>query len=118
MCLIYSTPGTGLSLMAFEKMAQYPSDRQSRDKIFGEDKAWISERMMRKMDGAFKKACRGSEVPLRAFWREMGVRLRMGPVSKYKIRFIGAPNESPDFHGAQLNCDAFARMLKLIYLNR
>jgi hypothetical protein len=64
--------------MAFEKMAQYPSDRQCRDKIFGKDKAWISERMMRKMDGAVKKACRGSEASLRAFWREMGVRLRMG----------------------------------------
>ena len=67
MCLIYSTPGTGLSLMALEKMAQYSSDRQSRDKIFGKDKAWISERMMRKMDGVAKEACRGCEVPLRAF---------------------------------------------------
>jgi predicted RNase H-like nuclease len=74
---------------------------------------WISK----ETGGAIGKACRGSEVPLRAFCREVRLRFHASP-SKSKIKFIGVPKGSPDFSRGEFNCDALACVVKLVYLSK
>ena len=71
MCDLFD-PRAALSLLSLEKMADHAGNRQSCEKVFRDGNASISEGMGEKMDSAVSKACRGSGVPLRAFWREMG----------------------------------------------
>jgi len=59
------------------------------------------------------KACRGSEVPLRAFCREARLRFHASP-SESRVRFMGVGSRSPDLPRSELNCDAVACVVKLI----
>ena len=69
---------------------------------------WISKGAGRGID----EACRGSEVPLRAFCREVRLRFHASP-SRSKIKFIGVIGGSPDLPRSELNCDALACVVKL-----
>jgi len=50
------------------------------------------------MDKAIDKACRGSGVPLKAFWCEAGLRF-LGDPAKCGTESIGLPKKTPAFCG-------------------
>jgi hypothetical protein len=63
------------------------------------------------------KACRGSEVSLRAFCREVRLRLHGNPAES-RIKSVGVPEKAAAFCGDLFNCDALACVVKLIYLSK
>jgi hypothetical protein len=65
------------------------------------------------MDSVVNKASASPEVPLRAFCRKVTIRFWASP-SKFKIKLLAVPKGSPDFCQGQSNCDALARVVKLI----
>jgi hypothetical protein len=68
--------------------------------------------------GVVDRACRGSVVPFRAFWREGGVRFQTTSPSGSRTRSLGVPNKSRNFCIGRLNCDALVCMVKLLYRYR
>lgn len=70
----------------------------------------------KEIDGPADRACRGSEVPLRAFWRRAGLQLS-GNVAKPESESSKAPWKSQGFCRRWFNCDALPCVVKLIYLD-
>ena len=80
----------------------------------GNGKTGFSDWISKETGRAIGRACRGSEVPLRAFCRKVRDRLH-GNLAESGIKSIGVPEKAAAFCGDLFNCDALACVVKLIY---